>query len=327
MAGYRVISLAGTGLLKSGRTLSIDDTYVQRRVSGSCPAGSSIRTIASDGTVTCDSTGAQIITTVSGGSGTANNIDCGAGTTLCRISYGTVTITGFAAGTDGQVMDVVYVGSSSLTVTHQGGTSTAANRMILPGAASWTFASGGGLRLYYDGASSRWRAIGPTDRMPSATIAGAATIGATLGVTGATTLNSMLDVTGATTLNSTLDVTGEVTLSGQLVANSKADLNGRVTFGAHVISAGAPPVASSCGTSPGPVVVGSDHAFTITTGGSIGSPIGCTITFDEAYASAPTCAVSSRESPPLDSYSVSASAVTFAGAIEGSTYDVICIGH
>ena len=51
---------AGTGLSGGGTsgnvTLSANTGYLQRRVSKSCAAGSSIRAIAADGTVTCDST-------------------------------------------------------------------------------------------------------------------------------------------------------------------------------------------------------------------------------------------------------------------------------
>ncbi len=49
---------AGTGLTEGGTsgdvTLNADTTYVQRRVSSSCAAGSSIRAISSTGTVTCE---------------------------------------------------------------------------------------------------------------------------------------------------------------------------------------------------------------------------------------------------------------------------------
>lgn len=45
---------AGTGINIAGTTLSVNTTTIQSRVSNTCMAGSSIRAIAADGTVTCE---------------------------------------------------------------------------------------------------------------------------------------------------------------------------------------------------------------------------------------------------------------------------------
>ena len=62
---------AGTGLGLAGGAFSVDSAYVQRRVSATCAAGSSIRAIAANGSVTCepDDAGSGGITQITAGSG------------------------------------------------------------------------------------------------------------------------------------------------------------------------------------------------------------------------------------------------------------------
>jgi hypothetical protein len=59
----------GTGITVNADDVAIDPTYTQRRVSSTCAAGTSIRVIAQDGTVTCetdDDSGGDITSVVAG---------------------------------------------------------------------------------------------------------------------------------------------------------------------------------------------------------------------------------------------------------------------
>jgi hypothetical protein len=91
---------------------------------------------------------------------------------------------------------------------------------------------------------------GPTYLNGSTFLAGATTVGSTLGVTGATSLsstlgvtgatnlNSTLGVTGATNLNSTLGVTGATTLSNALTVAGAANLNSSLTVAGNATITG-----------------------------------------------------------------------------------------
>lgn len=69
-------------------------------------------------------------------------------------------ITGFAAGSSGQAIVLVNVGSYAITIKHQSTSSSAANRVVVPWAGDYVLdASGGSAVLVYDGTTSRWRVL------------------------------------------------------------------------------------------------------------------------------------------------------------------------
>lgn len=69
-------------------------------------------------------------------------------------------VTGFAAGTSGQAVLLVNVGSHAITIKHQSTSSTAANRVVVPWAGDCVLdASGGSAVLVYDSTTSRWRVL------------------------------------------------------------------------------------------------------------------------------------------------------------------------
>lgn len=118
---------AGVGLSGGGVTgavsLAVDPTVVQSRVSGTCGGGgSSIRTIAQDGTVTCDATGGDV-TSVTAGRGLA-----GGGTSGALTLTTTVPNNGWRCYTDffgapwaATVGDCgVFLGASGGTFTNVG---------------------------------------------------------------------------------------------------------------------------------------------------------------------------------------------------------------
>jgi hypothetical protein len=69
-------------------------------------------------------------------------------------------ITGISAGTSGQAILLVNVGSFALTLKHQSASSTAANRFTTPWAGDCILAaSGGSAVLVYDSTSATWRVL------------------------------------------------------------------------------------------------------------------------------------------------------------------------
>jgi hypothetical protein len=84
---------------------------------------------------------------------------------------------------------------------------------------------------------------------------------------------------------------------------------GNLVVDGHVIASGTgtAPALTVCGTTP--AIVGSDTAGTVTMG--TGTPTGCVITFNVAYATAPACVVIWQGTPlTAQNYTVSAIAIT-----------------
>jgi hypothetical protein len=100
--------------------------------------------------------GAVVQTTTS--TGTVNNFALTAGATLLRCNNATaLTLTGLAAGTDGQRLDLRSVGAGAVTLTDQDAGSTAANRAITGLSEAIVLAAGVGvIRLVYDATTARW---------------------------------------------------------------------------------------------------------------------------------------------------------------------------
>ena len=93
----------------------------------------------------------------------ANNRATG-GVVVQRISLvGAQSLSGFVAPAGVGVLFVsTGVTGSALTLLHESASSTAANRIVCPGAANFALPTQGGVLLYYDDVSSRWRFVGHT---------------------------------------------------------------------------------------------------------------------------------------------------------------------
>lgn len=99
----------------------------------------------------------------------------------------------------------------------------------------------------------------------------------------------------------------------------------KFTVNGHIGTDGAPPVLSSCGTSPSLTTGSTDTAGTVTQG-SIST--GCTITFATAYTRTPFCVVTDQAGLAF-SYVLSASAITVTniGALSSTAMSYHCTAN
>lgn len=69
-----------------------------------------------------------------------------------------LSVTGISASqTNGRLLRLLNIGSNALTLTHESGSSAAANRFLCPGSANFSLAANAFVDAWYDGGSSRWR--------------------------------------------------------------------------------------------------------------------------------------------------------------------------
>lgn len=108
-------------------------------------------------TVTVDADG--IAPLANSDTGSINNLtttSSGFTPTVIRFSGAAPSLTGLASGAHGRKLWLVATGGD-LTLNHESGSSTAANRIVTSTAANMTVPNGAAAQLVYDGTSSRWR--------------------------------------------------------------------------------------------------------------------------------------------------------------------------
>ncbi len=94
--------------------------------------------------------------------GSQNNLAINTGISQLRLNNATdLTITGFAAGSPGQRIDLISVGAGNVFLAPQSGSSTAANQIInYVTVGNTPLAAGTGTAsIEYDGTTARWRLI------------------------------------------------------------------------------------------------------------------------------------------------------------------------
>jgi hypothetical protein len=94
-----------------------------------------------------------------------NPTDLGTAAVLRLDSDGDYNITGITAQDSGRLIHIYNIGSNTLTLTNEDASSSAANRFALSG--DIALAGNDGVSIWYDGTSSRWRALSNAGGAPS----------------------------------------------------------------------------------------------------------------------------------------------------------------
>lgn len=130
-------------------TTTAADTVLQRNSAARYTLGSALNTVAVPEAYSIN-TPSQIVAD-------QNNYALPTATYVRLSTDATRTITGFAAGTDGERRCIVNVGSNWLNISNLSASSSAANQVITGTGATLTLTATEMVWMWYDGTSSKWR--------------------------------------------------------------------------------------------------------------------------------------------------------------------------
>lgn len=102
-----------------------------------------------------------VVTTANVSTNPTHNWNPGIETNVRFTCSASVVITGLAGGTNNRQIRLWNIGTNAATLAHESASSTSTNRFICPGLANFTLRAGGGVELWYDQTSQRWRILEP----------------------------------------------------------------------------------------------------------------------------------------------------------------------
>lgn len=101
-------------------------------------------------------------TAITGSTNNYSPIGMVPGSTIWLDLSGAATLTGLAAlpaDSEVRLVNISTTAARTITLSHQSGSSTAANRFLLPSGLNWIIENGAGVTLKYNSAASRWYVV------------------------------------------------------------------------------------------------------------------------------------------------------------------------
>lgn len=336
--------IAGSGITVAADSVSIDPTYTQRRVSGTC-VGSVLVSINEDGTVGCeaDDGGSSYtagdgltltasdfdITYTSDFTITADQLDLSTAVTapgslavattsaltgLVTATAGVTTPANLTTTGTGDVVsaddvtaaDDLLIGDSAIIDNNTTCGNASTDWLSVPGYVGVGIAPNNTVQMYVDG----------TGRTYSLLTAGALSY-----------FNNNMETAGgivvalSVAVGTTLAVTGITTMTGGAVLSAKMEIlndTGKIS----TKSAGAM-TYTNCGGA-GLATVGDRTAGHITIGAAPGS---CEIDWTTAFAANPSCLLTTRGATKTYSYTADTSKIVITSPTAGQIYDWFCTDH